>query len=67
MSQENVSLVKEAAWAQSTISPEEFVNAGERVVSVFHMKATGLGSCVPVELQDAMVWVVWEIGDGKVS
>jgi ketosteroid isomerase-like protein len=63
MSQENASLVKEAAWAQSTISPEEFVDAGERVVSGFHMKATGLGG-VPVERQDAMVW---EIRDGKVS
>jgi len=51
------------AWAQYSIAPEEFLDAGERVVSVFRMKATGRGSGVPVERQDA---IVWEVRDGKV-
>jgi ketosteroid isomerase-like protein len=51
------------AWAEFSMAPEEFLDAGERVVSVFRMKATGRGSGVPVERQDAMVW---EVRDGKV-
>src|SRR5271166_1005988 len=51
-----------AAWADYTMTPEEFLDAGENVVSVFRMKATGRGG-VEVERQDA---IVWEIGDRKV-
>ena len=53
----------DVAWSEFSMVPEEFVDAGERVVSVFRMKATGRGSGVPVERQDAMVW---EVRDGKV-
>ena len=53
----------DVAWAEYSIVPEEFIDAGESVVSVFRMKARGRGSGVEVERQDAMVW---EILDGKV-
>jgi ketosteroid isomerase-like protein len=53
----------DVAWAEFSMAPEEFLDAGERVVSVFRMKATGRGSGVPVERQDAMVW---EVRDGMV-
>ena len=53
----------ETAWSEFSIEPEEFVDAGHQVVAVFRMKATGRGSGVTVERQDAMVW---EVRDGKV-
>lgn len=49
------------AWAEFSIEPEEFLDAGARVVVVFRVTATGRGSGVAVERQDAMVW---EIRDG---
>jgi ketosteroid isomerase-like protein len=52
-----------AAWSEFSMEPEEFLDVGERVVMVFRMKATGLGSGVEVERQDAMVFTV---GNGKV-
>lgn len=48
----------DAAWSDFTMEPEEFLDVGERVVSVFHMKATGRGSGVEVDRQDAIVWSV---------
>jgi ketosteroid isomerase-like protein len=53
----------DVAWSEFSMTPEEFVDAGDRVVSVFRMQATGRGSGVHVERQDAMVW---ELRDGKV-
>jgi ketosteroid isomerase-like protein len=53
----------DVAWAEYSMVPEEFLAAGERVVSIFRMNATGRGSGVQVARQDAMVW---EIRDGKV-
>jgi len=50
------------AWSEFSMQPEELIDAGARVVSVFRMKATGRGSGVAVERQDAMVW---EVHDGK--
>ncbi len=44
------------AWSAFTMEPEEFIDAGERVVVVFRMKATGRGSGVEVDRQDAMIW-----------
>ena len=52
-----------SAWAEYSIEPEEFIDAGERVVAVVLMKATGLGSGVALERQDA---IVWELRDGKI-
>jgi ketosteroid isomerase-like protein len=47
-----------AAWSGFSMEPEEFIDAGERVVAVVRMKATGRGSGVSVDRQDAMVWEV---------
>ena len=43
------------AWAAYSIEPEEFIDAGDRVVAVLHMKAEGQSSGVELERQDAMV------------
>jgi ketosteroid isomerase-like protein len=53
----------EAAWTEFNMEPEEFFDAGQRVVMVFRMKATGRTSGLVVERQDS---IVWEIRDGKV-
>jgi ketosteroid isomerase-like protein len=45
-----------SAWSEFTMEPEEFVDAGECVVVVLRMKATGRGSGARVDRQDAMVW-----------
>jgi ketosteroid isomerase-like protein len=47
-----------AAWEQYTIEPEEFIDAGEKVLVVLRMKATGLGSGVGVERQDGAVFTL---------
>jgi ketosteroid isomerase-like protein len=51
-----------AAWSEFSMEPEEFIDAGERVVAVVRMKATGRSSGVSVDRQDAMVW---EIGPDR--
>jgi ketosteroid isomerase-like protein len=51
-----------AAWSGFSMEPEEFIDAGERVVAVVRMKATGRGRGVSVDRQDAMVW---EIGPDR--
>jgi ketosteroid isomerase-like protein len=53
----------DAAWSDFNMEPEEFLDADERVVSVFRMTATGRGSGVEVERQDA---IVWSVRSGKV-
>lgn len=52
-----------SAWAEFTMEPEDFLDAGDRVVMTFSMKATGRTSGVPIERQDAMVF---EVRDGKI-
>ncbi len=47
-----------AAWSEYSIRPEEFIDAGDRVVAVIRVKAVGRGSGVAVERQDALVWMV---------
>jgi ketosteroid isomerase-like protein len=51
-----------AAWSDFSMEPEEFIEVGERVVALIRMTATGRGSGVRVERQDAMVW---EIGQDR--
>jgi ketosteroid isomerase-like protein len=46
----------ENAWGEFTMTPEEILDAGERVLVVLRMKATGRGSGATLERQDAMVW-----------
>jgi ketosteroid isomerase-like protein len=48
----------EAAWSDSTIEPQEFIDAGERVVALIVQKTTGQGSGVVLEREDAIVFEV---------
>ena len=52
-----------AAWSEFSIEPEEFLDAGTRVMVVLRLKATGRSSGVAVERQDA---TVWEVLDDKI-
>lgn len=52
-----------AAWSEFSMEPEEFIDAGDQVVAVIRMRATGRGSSAAVERQDALVY--W-MADGKV-
>jgi uncharacterized protein len=47
-----------AAWAEWSIEPDEFIDAGESVVVFIRMKTTGLGSGVEIERKDAEVFTV---------
>ena len=53
-----------SAWSEFSMEPEEFIDAGERVVVILRMRAKGRGSSVEVERQDA---IVHEIRDGKIA
>jgi uncharacterized protein len=44
-----------AAWAEWSIEPEEFIDAGDRIVAVIRMKTEGQSSGIETERQDAMV------------
>ena len=52
-----------AAWSDFKISPEEYLDAGDHAIVVFRIEATGVGSGVTVEREDAMVC---EFRDAKV-
>jgi ketosteroid isomerase-like protein len=45
-----------AAWADYTIEPKEFIDTGEHVVVVLHMRAKGRGSGLELDREDAMVY-----------
>jgi ketosteroid isomerase-like protein len=45
-----------SAWAQYTAEPEEFIDAGDRVVVFVRMTATGRGSGVTLARKDAQVF-----------
>jgi ketosteroid isomerase-like protein len=51
------------AWAEFAMEPEEFIDAGDRVVIVVRMTATGRSSGVSIDRRDAMVQQ-WR--DGKI-
>ena len=53
-----------SAWSEYTMQPEEFLDAGERVVVFVRQKTTGQGSGVALEREDAMVF---EFRDGKIA
>jgi ketosteroid isomerase-like protein len=44
-----------AAWSEYTMEPEEFLDAGDRVVAFILQKTTGQGSGIALERHDAMV------------
>jgi ketosteroid isomerase-like protein len=52
-----------AAWSEYSVEPEEYLDAGDRAVAFVRMRATGVGSGVTVERQDA---IVAEMRDRKV-
>ena|SRR5436190_5864540 len=50
-----------SAWSKWSAEPEEFIDADERVIAVFRVTATGRGSGVELERQDAMLYVVRDL------
>ena len=46
-----------AAWAEWSIEPEEFIDADDCVVVVVRMHAKGMGSGVELDRQDALVYL----------
>ncbi len=50
------------SWDRYELDVERLIDAGDRVVSLFRIRAVGAGSGVPVERGDAMVWA---FRDGK--
>jgi ketosteroid isomerase-like protein len=52
-----------AARAEWSFQPEEFIDAGNRVVAIFRMKARGRGSGAEVERRDA---ILYELRDDKI-
>jgi uncharacterized protein len=52
----------EAGWASWRWEPEEFIDAGDRVVAILRLHAKGRGSGVDVERLDGAVWT---LRDGK--
>jgi ketosteroid isomerase-like protein len=54
----------DSAWAEFSMEPEEFLDAGQRVVVILRMKATGRRSGVAIERQDA---IVYELRDGMIT
>src|SRR5215207_2311318 len=50
------------AWGDFTMTPERWIDAGDKVVLILLMTATGKGSGVEVTRRDGMVWTM---RDGK--
>jgi ketosteroid isomerase-like protein len=50
------------AWDDFSMEPKRWIDAGDRVVLVFEITATGRGSGVVVKREDAMVWT---LSDGR--
>jgi ketosteroid isomerase-like protein len=48
----------DAAWDDWRWEPEEFIDAGDRVVAVLRVHAKGRGSGVDVERVDGAVWTL---------
>jgi ketosteroid isomerase-like protein len=48
----------EASWASWRWEPDEFIDAGDRVVAVLRVYATGRESGVDVERLDGAVWTL---------
>ena len=44
------------AWSEWSFDPEEFIDAGDKVVVVVRMKAKGMGSGLELDRQDAVVY-----------
>jgi ketosteroid isomerase-like protein len=44
-----------SVWSEWTVEPKDFIDAGEQVVAVFDLTATGKGSGVELTREDAIV------------
>lgn len=54
-----------AAWSRFRMVPQEFIDVGDGTVVVYaRMKATGRGSTVPVERDDALLY---RVRDGLIA
>jgi ketosteroid isomerase-like protein len=47
-------------WESFAIEPEQYLDAGDKVVALIRLFARGKGSGVPVERNDGMVWTARE-------
>jgi ketosteroid isomerase-like protein len=47
----------EQSWDRYAMELERLIDLGDRVVSLFRIRAVGAGSGAPVERGDAMVWL----------
>src|SRR5947199_6575312 len=52
-----------AAWADYTIEPKDFIDAGKYVVAVIRMRAEGRGSGLELDREDA---ILYELRAGKI-
>ena len=46
------------AWGSFSLEPERWIDAGEKVVFIFLLTATGKGSGVELKRRDGMVWTL---------
>jgi ketosteroid isomerase-like protein len=53
-----------SVWSEFSLDGQEFIDAGDKVLAVFRIKAVSRGSGLTAEREDAMVC---EISDGIVS
>jgi ketosteroid isomerase-like protein len=53
-----------SAWSGFSMSPERFIDAGEHVVVIVQMKATGAASGIEIERQDG---IVYQVRNGRIS
>ena len=49
-----------AAWDHFEMEVERVIDGGDRVVSLFRIRAVGAGSGIAVEREDGMVWIFRE-------
>ena len=49
-----------AAWSDWSLEPQEYIDAGDQVVVMVEMKATGRGSGVEIDREDALVYTLRE-------
>ena len=48
------------AWSDWSLEPQEYIDAGDQVVVMVEMKATGRGSGVEIDREDALVYTLRE-------
>jgi ketosteroid isomerase-like protein len=46
------------AWGNFSMTPERWIDAGDKVVMILTMTCTGKGSGLQIERRDGMVWTI---------